>query len=169
MKAVDSGPDEEHLRDALRALARAEEAQAAPPSVEQAVMRHWQPVRAPRGIWQRVLIARRPMMPVAASLVLGVAVGVWWMRGRVDDHGVRLATVDVADTSSSYSYDMLTWLDPNPDSLQIVRLRVASETLRRQGYAVSDHDGDGTVEVEMVLGSDGMARSVLVTSETPVN
>jgi hypothetical protein len=60
-------------------------------------------------------------------------------------------------------------LDPDPDSLQIVRLRVASETLRRQGYAVSDHDGDGTVEVEMVLGSDGMARSVLVTSETPVN
>ena len=169
MKAVDSGPDEEHLRDALRALARVEEAQAAPPRVEQAVMRRWQPVRAPRSIWQRLSVARRPVMSVAASLMLGGAAGVWWMTGRVDDQSVRLAPVDVSDTSSSYSYDMLTWLDPNPDSLQIVRLRVASETLRRQGYAVSDHDGDGTVEVEMVLGSDGLARSVLVTSETPMN
>jgi len=170
MKTVDSGPDEQRLREALRALARVEAAQAAPSHVEDAVMREWQSVRGRQASWGRLTASRTFTLAVAASLVLGLLTGGWWIRGGVEPRPDGSEPLGIADTSAWHSYDMLAWLDPDPQSLQIVRLRVASETLRTQGYAVSDPDGDGTVEIEMVLGSDGMARSVLVTSAwTPMN
>jgi hypothetical protein len=39
---------------------------------------------------------------------------------------------------------------------------VASATLARRGYDVSDPDGDGLVDVEMVVGTDGIAQRVRV-------
>ncbi len=170
MKAADMGPDEKELGDALSALARAEEAQGAPAHVEEAVMGRWRSVRAGEAGWGQSVVTRRPALALAASLILGLSFAGWWFRRDVAPPGVQSEPVAVAGESAWHSYDMISWLDPDPDSLQIVRLRVANETLRTQGYAVSDHDGDGTVEIEMVLGSDGMARSVLVTSaETPLD
>jgi hypothetical protein len=39
-------------------------------------------------------------------------------------------------------------------------------TLTAQGYLVSDPDGDGTVDIEMIVGADGLARSVRVTASS---
>lgn len=168
MKAAEMGPDGKELSDALRALARVDDAQGAPPHVEAAVMRRWQSVRAGRTGWGQHVVVRRPALALAASLILGVSLVGWWVRRDVAPLSVQSEPDAVVGEAAWHSYDMISWLDPDPESLQIVRLRVANETLRTQGYAVSDPDGDGTVEIEMVLGSDGMARSVLVTSaETP--
>ena len=46
----------------------------------------------------------------------------------------------------------MSWLDPEPGSLQIVYVRVASATLAAQGYAVGDPDGDGLVDLEVIVG-----------------
>ena len=170
MKAADLGPDEHDLNEALRALARAERAQAPPPHVEDAVMGRWSSARRRRTVWGRFTLPRTPVLAAASSLMLALAVSGGWVLGRVEPPVGGPKQTEMAGASAWHSDDMLAWLDPNPDSLQIVRLRVASEALRNQGYVVSDPDGDGTVEIEMVLGADGMARSVLVTSaETPLN
>lgn len=168
MKAADMGPDEKALGDALSALARVDDAQGAPSHVEEAVMRRWQSVRAGKTGRSPYVLVRKPGLALAASLILGLSFVGWWVRRDAEPLRVQSEPDAVVGEAAWHSYDMISWLDPDPESLQIVRLRVASDTLRTQGYAVSDPDGDGTVEVEMVLGSDGMARSVLVTSaETP--
>jgi len=162
-------PHDSDLDEALRALARSERGHAASPRVADAVMRQWASVRRLRSPWRDAFRARRPLLAVAASTLLALTVGSQWSRTPVAPAGEGPSPVDVAPASALHSYDMLAWLDPNPDSLQIVRLSVASETLRLQGYDVSDPDGDGRVDVEMVLGTDGMARSVLVSAEAPIH
>jgi hypothetical protein len=162
MKA-DMGTDD-HLDTALRGLARADDAQAAPPRIEEAVMREWQAMRRHKSV-NRVAAPRTTLVAMAASLLFGLGIGGWWILEKANTKAPGSETVLMGEASTGHSYEMLAWLDPDPTSLQIVRLRVASETLRTQGYEVSDPDGDGAVEIEMVLGSDGMARSVLVTSD----
>jgi hypothetical protein len=169
MKTADMGPDGKELSDALSALARVDQAQGAPSHVEQAVMRQWRSVRAGKTGSGLSLITRKPALALVASLILGLSLGGWWVRRDVEPLSVGSQPDAVVGEAAGHSYEMISWLDPDPESLQIVRLRVSSETLRTQGYEVGDPDGDGTVEIEMVLGSDGMARSVLVTSdETPM-
>lgn len=168
MKAADMGPDENELSDALSALARADEAQGTPAHVEAAIMRRWRSIRAGKTGLSPYLLVRQPGLALAACLILGLSFVGWWVRRNVEPPRAQKPDA-VMGEAAWHSYDMISWLDPDPGSLQIVRLRVASETLWTQGYAVSDPDGDGTVEIEMVLGSDGMARSVVVTSaETPM-
>jgi hypothetical protein len=169
MKAAGMGPDGKELSDALSALARVD-AQGAPSHVEETVMGRWRSGSPDKAGGRQYVVAHRPALALAASLILGLSLGGWWVGRDVEPLNGLAEPDPVMGEAAWHSYDMIPWLDPDPDSLQIVRLRVASETLRTQGYAVSDPDGDGTVEIEMVLGSDGMARSVLVTSaETPMH
>lgn len=170
MKAANVKPDENDLNDALSALARLDGAQTTPSHVEDVVMRGWPSVRGRKTMAGRLAVARKPALAWAASVLLALSIGGWWVARQSEPSRGENEQAAGEDVSAWHSSDLLPWLDPNPDSLQIVRLRVASETLRTQGYAVSDPDGDGAVEIEMVLGSDGMARSVLLTSaETPIN
>ena len=41
-----------------------------------------------------------------------------------------------------------------------MRVGVSRATLTAQGYPVSDPDGDGLVEIDVIVGADGVARSV---------
>jgi hypothetical protein len=157
------GPDEKRLHEALRALAKDERAQTTPPRVEEAVMRQWDAGR-------RGEVARRfpgssgwAMLAAAASLIVAVSAGSWWMTLRSEPSNGRSIDIAVALPTPSPSYDLVAW-EPDADSLQIVRMRVASATLKAHGYAISDPTGDGTVEIEMIVGLDGMARSVRVNS-----
>jgi hypothetical protein len=163
MKQDDVNLDERDVRDALRALARAEEHIAARPHVESAVMHAWDAsaaaaARSDRG--QRV----RALGAVAASFLLAAGASYIWIRADVGVRETEPTEAGVAVGSSWPSDEALAWLDPDPASLQIVRLRVASATLSAQGYPVSDPDGDGTVDIEMIVGADGLARSVRVTA-----
>lgn len=170
MKAADMGPDGKELSDALSALARVEEGRGAPSHVEEAVMRRWRSVGTGKKGSSPSGLLRKPGLALAASVMLGLSFVGWWVRRDVEPQRVQPEPDAMMGEAAWHSYDTLSWLDPDPASLQIVRLRVSSEALRTQGYAVSDPDGDGTVEIEMVLGSDGMARSVLVTSaDTPLH
>ncbi|NOT25468.1 MAG: hypothetical protein HOP16_05135 [Acidobacteria bacterium] len=169
MKQDDVNLNERDVRDALRALARAEEHLAARPHVEAAVMRAWD-ASAAASIGPRRGSQARALWAVAASFLLAVGASYVWVRSDVPVVATQSTDAGVAVGSSWPSDEALVWLDPDPASLQIVRLRVASATLSAQGYPVSDPDGDGTVDIEMIVGADGLARSVRVTaSATQMN
>jgi hypothetical protein len=155
-------PDEAELREVLRAMAEEDVRLTTPPHVEQSLMHEWDAranIRSSRG--DRLRDAW-PILAVEASLVLAVALWQWMS---VDQRRSALSETQTAPSrapgaSTAVSYESLAWLDTDPASLQIVRLRVPSTTLAAQGYAVTDPDGDGSVEIEMIIGADGAARSV---------
>lgn len=162
-------PDNHELREALRAMAEADATLTTPSHVEETLMRAWgtrvvppSSARVPRRIVQTILA-------LAASLILAVALRDRWTPG-TDQTGPRSdheTDMRVMGTVPDVSYDAMSWLDTDPASLQIVRLRVASTTLAEQGYAFSDPDGDGAVEIEMIIGPDGAARSVRFNTALP--
>jgi hypothetical protein len=163
MSAEKMGSDERGLLDALQALAKAEKAQETPSRVEAEVMRRWDSLNEPRGTQRGTGGRRYGVLAAAASLILSVSFGAWWTR-QSQQPDRRWASTAMVTPSSSPSYETVAWLEPDADSLQIVRLRVASATLKAQGYAISDPSGTGTVEIEMIVGLDGMARSIRVNS-----
>ena len=157
-------PDERGLLDALQALAKAEKDQDTPSRVEAEVMRQWSLAHESRGTRRWSDSRRYGVLAAAASLILSVSFGAWWLTRQSQQPDQRSASTAMATPSSSPSYETVAWLEPDADSLQIVRLRVASATLKAQGYAISDPSGTGTVEIEMIVGLDGMARSIRVNS-----
>jgi hypothetical protein len=163
-------PDDPELREALRAMAEADADLATPQRVEDALMRAWDsgahsPTAGNRsGITWTVLA-------VAASLVLAVLALA--SRDRRTPSPDQTAQRSERETVLGYAAgaadgsDAMAWLDTDPASLEIVRLRVASATLAAQGYTVSDPDGSGSVEIEMIIGPDGAARSVRFNGAWP--
>jgi hypothetical protein len=162
-------PDDPELREALRAMAEADANLTTPQRVEDSLMRAWDSrAHTPSSARGRRRIAWT-VLALAASLALAVALRDRWApitdqtaprsARETAPEGAAGAAVDVSDT--------MAWLDTDPASLEIVRLRVASATLAAQGYTFSDPDGDGSVEIEMIIGSDGAARSVRFNAAWP--
>jgi len=151
--------DEKELLSALKALAREEEGLAAGPHVEARVMRAWDEARG-TGAGRRPSYLM-PALKIAAAMVLAASAAYWWGGGAVPPAGPEPG-VEPAVMASWPSSETLAWLDPEPESLQIVHVRVASAALAAQGYALSDPDGDGLVELEVIVATDGTARGVRV-------
>ena len=165
MKDGQMNGEDVELQAALRSLAKEHEALAAGPDVEARLMRAWDVTHRRRmSRWQPF---GRAALNLAAALIVTVVAGYWWTKGGVErPNGPALAVDESAALMLWPSAQSLAWLDAEPTSLQIVHVRVPSGTLGAQGYAMSDPDGDGMVEVEMIIGADGMARSVRVVSAT---
>jgi hypothetical protein len=153
MKRAENGPLDPELSDALRALTEEQRALDAPAEVEARVMRAWDDAhRATSRGFGRGLLA------TAAAGLLAAALGYWWTSSAREPSAAppRPSVASAAWPSG----DTLAWLGADPSSLQVVRIRVPSTALARHGYAVSDPDGDGFVDVEMVVGTEGIAHTV---------
>ena len=151
--------DEKQLLSSLRALAREEEGLAARPHVEARLMRAWDEARgAGAGRRPSYLL---PVLKIAAAMVLAASAAYWWSGGAVPPAGPEPGAEPAVMTSWPSS-ETLAWLDLEPESLQIVHVRVASAALAAQGYALSDPDGDGLVDLEVIVATDGTARGVRV-------
>jgi hypothetical protein len=159
-------PDEQALLRALRALAREDESVGTPPRVEARLMRAFDETRSLQT--RRRGVFGGHLLKAAAVFVLAV-LGGYWMSGEdaTPASGQRQAP-EPAITAPWPSSEALSWLDPEPGSLQIVYVQVASATLAAQGYAVGDPDGDGLVDLEVIVGLDGLARGVRVAPATAV-
>lgn len=162
MSREDMNADEKQLLSSLRALAREEEGLAARPQIEARLMRAWDESRASKLPRRRMFVG--PVFGVAAALVLAASGAYWWSRG-----GANLPIFPDQREQSTVmtswpSSETLPWLDPEPGSLQVVHVRVTSATLAAQGYALSDPDGDGLVDLEVIVAADGTARGVRVAS-----
>ena len=161
-------PDEKDLRDALKALAHEERELRARADVEQRVMHAWDTGHAHTGTRRAVLLTRSAGLALAASVLAASWAGYWWtgQSAETPSSGPASLAPSMSEASPSLAYETLGWLEPDPASIHIVRLRVAGATLEAQGYPVTDPDGDGTVEVEMIVGADGTAWSVQVAPTT---
>jgi len=155
---------EKEVVRSLRALAREEAGLGAGPHVEAQVMRAWDETRHVHPRRNRIVVG--PFLKMAAALVLATSAAYWWSRDGA--HAPLFQERPDQPTVKAYwpSSETLVWLDPEPASLQIVHVRVASGTLAAQGYALSDPDGDGLVDLEVVLAADGTARGVRVAPAT---
>jgi hypothetical protein len=162
MNREDMNADEKQLLSALRALAREEEGLAARPHVETRLMRAWDESRASKFPRRRMFVG--PVFRAAAALVLAASGAYWWSRGGANPPIFPDQREQSTVMTSWPSSETLPWLDPEPGSLQIVYVRVASATLAAQGYALSDPDGDGLVDLEVIVAADGTARGVRVAS-----
>lgn len=166
MNTSQRDPEEQALLRALRALAREDEGLGAPPRVETRVMQAFDETRTVPSHRRPVLGGQ--LLKAAAVLVLAVGAVYWWS-GEADKplSDQRQVAAPAAPTAWP-SLEALPWLDPEPGSLQIVYVQVTGEALAAQGYAVGDPDGDGLVDLEVIVGLDGLARGVRVTPATAV-
>lgn len=162
MKRVENGPLDPELRDAFRELTQEQRALAAPTELEERVMRAWDD--AHRATSRPGAGFGRGLLATAAAGLLAAALGYWWTSGARGPSAVP--AVPPAVTAPWPSDETLAWLGADPASLQVVRIRVASTALARHGYAVSDPDGDGLVDVEMIVGTDGIAQTVRLSPAT---
>jgi len=162
MSREDMDADEKQLLSSLGALAREEEGLAARPQIEARLMRAWDESRAAK--FPRRRMFGGPVFKVAAALVLAASGAYWWSRGGPNPPIFPDQREQSTVMTSWPSPETLPWLDPEPGSLQVVHVRVASATLSAQGYALSDPDGDGLVDLEVIVAADGTARGVRVAS-----
>jgi hypothetical protein len=161
-------PEDQALLRALRALAREDEGLSAPRRVEARLMQAFDETRTRRP--QRHAVFGRQFLKAAAVFVLAVGAGYWWSGGgptpRADHR--QPPSPSPAVPAAWPSSEALPWLDPEPGSLQIVYVQVTGEALAAQGYSVGDPDGDGLVDLEVIVGLDGLARGVRVAPATAV-
>jgi hypothetical protein len=164
MNAEKPNPEEQALLQALRALTREEQHVAAPPRVEARLLRAFDESRGRSPRQRRGLPGQ--LLKVAAVFVLAVASRYWWSVGGAKPPADRQSAPVPAIAAPWPSAEALSWLDAEPGSLQIVHVQMDGDTLAAQGYAVADPDGDGLVDLEVILGQDGMARGVRVAPAT---
>ena len=165
MNREKTNAEEQELLHALRTLAHEEEGLATPPRVEGRLMRAFDETRSVRSHHRRGFAGHA--LKAAAVFVLA-AIGAYWLSGGAEPPSEQAAVFEPAVTVPWPSSEALAWLDPEPGSLQIVHVRVASTALAAQGYAVGDPDGDGLVDLEVIVGDDGLARGVRVAPATAV-
>jgi hypothetical protein len=156
MTSPSSEPETDELRRLLGELRASDRNLSAPTRVEHAVLDAWDTKaraanRPPRPVW-----ADWRWMAAAASLVLVVVI-------------LRVGPVRLTDTEDtglpvSVWEPGWEWLDPDPGSLRVVRVRVPSDTLEGHGLAVHAPSRDGLVDIELIVGQDGLARSMRVAS-----
>jgi hypothetical protein len=164
LKNEETSPEERELRNALWALAREEDRLTTPPRVEARLMQAFDERRSARRD-HRPFFARH-VLKAAAVFVLTMLGGYWWTRGGAERASQQGHSDTPAVVTSWPATETVAWLDSDPGSLQVVRVRVASATLAAQGYALDDADSDGLVELEVIIGEDGMTRGVRVAPAT---
>ncbi|OFW03022.1 MAG: hypothetical protein A3I61_05340 [Acidobacteria bacterium RIFCSPLOWO2_02_FULL_68_18] len=151
---------------ALGLVARDDEATPVPAHLEAAVMRAWE---ARGGAATRPQYRLRPAWAtLAAAACAGLVAALWWTDAR--DTGSSVAATpagSAADPSSAVAASALESFAPidallqeDPASLQLVRLSVQPSVLAALGYPVADPSETQALDVEVLIGLDGVPRAV---------
>ena len=145
-----------NLQESLRALATRRRAQV-PAHVDAAVMAAWEQ-RGMRAGLAEAPTASRPWVPWAAACaaVVVTTVLVTW---KTSD---TAAPSRIAGAPAPLIEQELV-LVPEFDRagpLMLMRVRMTRREFSRLGVPISNPDGDGLVDVEVLVGEDGVARSI---------
>jgi hypothetical protein len=141
------------LAAALHSVREADQHLETPPHVEAALLAAWDRAHPPRPValarrrWQRVAA-------VAAAGLLGVALG---QLGRALQETLRPspAPVNNSDTLLLVGEPIL-----QGEPVRVVRMRVPASTLTGLGVRPAEMDAAAHVDVDVIVGEDGVARAV---------
>jgi len=151
-----------NLEESLRALGADDEAPV-PPHVDAAVMAAWDATRgrlSTRPSAQRLLMRRLPArwpLWVAACAAVVVAAVV------VASRATRNEAASSPSLSSPSLMEQELVLVPElaePGPLMLMRVRMTRREFSRLGVPITNPQGDGLVDVEVLVGEDGVARSI---------
>lgn len=168
MKKSEFGDDagDDALAESLEAVRRDDEETEVPPRVKAFVMRTWDTQL--RSEPRRLSRMRRPLWfgALAASALLVTAL--WMQLGTRD-----LRSTDSADATFNqpvveqlvpHRVETMAMvdvvLDDDPSSFQLVQLRVQPAVLTAFGFPVADPADNRTVEIEVLVGLDGVPHAI---------
>jgi len=147
------------LFDDLRALAAADGARHAPSSIEARLRTEFR-----RHNRRRKLVTWCSFAGAAAAAVLTL---VLWARSERPKHApvpaqVERAATLAADEDSDASFYPLPEAEALPavENAMVVRVQLPVSSLRLMGVPVSEEGADASVQAELLLGQDGLARAV---------
>lgn len=150
--------------EALDALQRDDAATEIPSRIEHQVMLAWD-----AGMGSTSHRRRRPAPiwfgAIAASMLLAAIGFSRYQAGRATPFD-QPGPVERAGAQSMFSGEMLfteVALNEDPASLQYVQLRVAPSAARRLGFPLPDLADDQPVDVEALVGLDGVPRALRPT------
>jgi hypothetical protein len=152
------GADAGALGETWRQFAREDAAITAPPELERRVLAAWEALQPPQRRGHRPG-PRRLFWAVAVACALLLALSL---------HSHRANTVPAPASSTAVSAtrdaDAVLALTADPaletETLQLVRVRMPRVALQAVGVVVSGANTEGFVEVDVVLGEDGLPRNV---------
>jgi hypothetical protein len=140
---------------ALDDLAAADAHAVVPAKVQAAVLHAWDTKQAagrPQGFHPVRWRAAWVLVPAAAAVIVAVA-----LRDR-DPAVAPTATARPTPVDSGYVIVPEPFADTA--TLHVVRVRMARMALATLGVPIADPDAEGLVDVEMLVGDDGVARSI---------
>ena len=139
-----------NLQESLRALA--DEAQV-PAHVDAAVMAAWdarRPGQAPAALRRWV-----PWAAACAAIVMTAALLMW----KPANPGAPSRTAGFPAPLIQQELVLVPEFD-RAGPLMLMRVRMTRREFSRLGVPISNPDGDGLVDVEVLVGEDGVARSI---------
>jgi len=145
--------DDPRVEASLRALAIDDAQGAVPPHLEAGVMRAWDAQDALRP----GPVARGSWTPLAWRLVaIAVAVAITtiyiWLPARRAE-GPRAVAADATGA-------LATEQRGEPTGLSVVRVRMSRSAFASLGFPILEPDAAGVVDVEVIVGEDGVAQSI---------
>lgn len=144
-----------NLEEALRALEADDEVRV-PPRVDAAVMAAWDarragpPASAPR---------RWPLWIAAAAGVVILVVAIA-SRPEQAPAGPPASDGSAQPPNALIQQELVLVPDVEPGPLMLMRVRMTRREFSRLGVPISNPQGDGLVDVEVLVGEDGVARSI---------
>jgi hypothetical protein len=168
--------DNEMLAEALRLVSRDDEHSKVPQRIETVVMRAWDAralgdIQEYRGRSRHLWVAA---LTAAACAVLVAAL--WFQRPAENATSARSPVNAVGEMPRSealaYSLDSVVAtevvLQADPASLQVVRLTVQPSMLTALGYALTNPLDTEPVNLEVLIGLDGVPRAIRRLESNPV-
>jgi hypothetical protein len=143
------------LASALDALRQDEGRIETPPHVEVAVLAAWDQAHAPRGE-ERARTPWRDAAAVAAAVTIAVGLG---QLGRELQRTTRAAMEPALESRT-----LLLVGEPilQGEPMRVVRMRVPASTLTGIGVRSATGDAATHVDVDVIIGEDGIARAIRV-------
>ena len=148
---------------ALDDLAAADAHVVAPATLKTAVLHAWDEQRRDAAGPERIRQVRWPtaaacvLVPAAAALVIAIA-------SLARDPAAVPAARDFAARGGpppiNTGYVIVPEPFTDPAALHVVRVRMARMALATLGMPIADPDAEGLVDVEILVGDDGVARSI---------
>lgn len=170
MRTKDSAASTPDLDALLRALAEEDAEVEVAPRIERDVMHTWDVTRAvrSRAAGTHASLLRRFWLHTAAACFAVVVLAAF-----VDTTVVKVRDVTQPDSVGAPSRPMTSRGSPDdggfaglghtvsdPSSLTVVRMRVPMRTLSHLPLPIVDTETSGSVVIEVLVGEDGVARSI---------